>query len=128
MFQQYNPNPLHKRVGDCTVRALSKVLNQSWQDTYLDLVIFGYMYCDMPSSNSVWGAYLKSKGFRRFIIPDDGIGDYSVQDFCREYPSGTYLLALESHVVAVIDGDFYDAWDSGSESPVYFWKKRKDEE
>ena len=26
-------------------------------------------------------------------------------------------------VVALIDGDWWDAWDSGDEVPVYYWQK-----
>lgn len=128
MFKYYNPNPCHKRVGDCTVRALSKVLEQEWKETYIELAVFGYMFCDMPSSNNVWGAYLKSKGYKRFIIPDDGIENYSVEQFCQDYPEGTYLLALQSHVIAVKDGDFFDTWDSSGEVPIFYWVKRKEDE
>ena len=69
-YSYYNPNPHGKRVGDCAVRALSKALNQDWDKTYLWLCIYGFMMSDMPSANAVWGAYLKSRGFKRNIIPD----------------------------------------------------------
>lgn len=29
-YTHYNPNPAQKSVGDCTVRAISKALDQSW--------------------------------------------------------------------------------------------------
>lgn len=51
----YNPNPIAARVGDCTVRAISKVLDQDWEDTYMDLCALGLAMCDLPSANSVWG-------------------------------------------------------------------------
>jgi len=51
----YNPNPLGLSVGDCTVRAISKVTGLNWQETYLYLLIQGYMMSDMPSANRVWG-------------------------------------------------------------------------
>ena len=128
MFKYYNPNPCHKRVGDCTVRALSKVLDQDWKETFIELAVFAYMLCDMPTSNNVWGYYLKSKNYKRFIIPDDGIENYSVEQFCQDYPEGTYLLALQSHVIAVKDGDFFDTWDSSGEVPIFYWVKRKEDE
>ena len=128
MFKYYNPNPCHKRVGDCTVRALSKVLDQDWKETYIELAVFGYMLCDMQSSNNVWGSYLKSKNYKRFIIPDDGIENYTVEQFCEDHPEGTYLLALQNHVIAVKDGDFFDTWDSSGELPIFYWVKRKEDE
>ena len=72
MYSYFNPNPIkNKRVGDCVIRAISKALNQSWEDTYIDLTIQGYLMGDLLSSNAVWGAYLKSKGFERDIISND---------------------------------------------------------
>ena len=34
-WQSYNPNPVSgQRVGDCTVRAISKATGQDWETTY----------------------------------------------------------------------------------------------
>ncbi len=126
MFKQYNPNPEQKRVGDCTIRAISKVMDQSWEQTYSGMTIEGFIQCDMPSANSVWGAFLKRNGFTRHIIPNDCPDCYTVQDFCNDYSHGTYLLALDSHVVAVVNGDYYDTWDSGYETPIYYWKRKEE--
>lgn len=122
---EYNPNPNHKRVGDCTVRALSKILCQEWSKTYIDLCIHGYMMCDMPSANNVWGEYLKTKGFIRGILPNICPECYTVKDFASDNYCGEYILALPSHVVAVIDGNYYDTWDSGDEVPLYYWYKEE---
>lgn len=126
MWTKYNPNPLNKRVGDCAVRAVSKATGQDWETAYIDMIVQGFAMCDMPSSNAVWGEYLRSKGFTRHIIPNECPDCYTLIDFCREYPKGTYVVALPNHAVAVIDGSYYDAWDSGSETPLYFWKRKED--
>ena len=123
MYQYYNCNPNGNRVGDCVVRAISKALNQSWEDTYIDLTIQGYLLGDLLSSNAVWGAYLKNKGFTRDIIPDDCPECYTIEDFCNEHPNGTYVIGTGSHAVAVENGVYYDSWRSGGETPIYFYKK-----
>lgn len=123
MFVFYNPNPINNRVGDCTVRAISKALNQSWETTFIGLVLEGYMLCDMPSANHVWGAYLKRNGFVRDALPNTCCDCYTVADFCKDHPAGTYILAIDGHVVCVCDGNFYDTWDSGNEIPIYYWRK-----
>ena len=82
--------------------------------------------CDMPSANHVWGSYLKRKGFRRYIIPDELPDDYTVKDFCRDNPDGEFILALHGHVLAVKDGEYYDSWDSGNEIPIYYFKRKEE--
>lgn len=108
------------------MRAISKALGQDWETTYAELALMGFCLCDMPSANHVWGAYLKSKGFARRIIPDECPDCYTVEDFCRDNPEGTYILAINGHVVCVCDGSYYDTWDSGHEIPIYYWKRKDD--
>lgn len=123
MWIKENLNPEGKSVGDCVIRAISKTLKQPWVTTYKDLCTYGLAMHDLPSANSVWGAYLRDKGFTRHIIPDTCPDCYSVSSFCEEHPSGTYILALSGHVVAVRHGDWFDTWDSGREVPIYYWRK-----
>lgn len=120
---EYNPNPIrNNRVGDCTVRAISKALDQNWETTYAGLTAYGFIRGDMPNANHVWGTYLKSKGFKQYVI--EVIKEfYTVEDFCNDYPFGTFILAIDGHVVCVKDGFYYDTWDSGGEIPIYYWKR-----
>ena len=57
MFIRHNENRDGRNVGDCTVRAISTALNQTWEKTYWGLCVEGAAQADMPSSNRVWGAY-----------------------------------------------------------------------
>lgn len=126
MYKRYNPNPIAARVGDCTVRAISKATGQSWQYIYVQLCLYGLLMSDMPSANSVWGAYLSDIGFARKMVPDVHGKIYTVSDFATEHQKGIYILALSGHVVAVVDGDWYDTWDSGLEIPLYYWHKKEE--
>lgn len=122
-FKNYNPNPYNNLVIDCTVRAISKAIGQSWDETYIGLAVEGYVIKDMSNSNRVWGSYVKRLGFKKFSLPNTCPDCYTVKQFCVDYPRGTFLLATGNHVVTVVDGDYYDTWDSGDEIPVYFWTK-----
>ena len=124
VFKEFNNNPRNLKVGDCTIRAISLLTNKTWDETYMGLMTTGFELKDMPSSNRVWGRYLTINGYRRFIIPDTCPDCFTVSDFCRDNPYGTFLLATGTHTVTVIDGDYYDTWDSGDEIPIHFWKKR----
>ena len=123
MYIFFNPNPAGLLVGDCVIRALARALKQDWETTYMDICLYGLMMHNMPSANSVWGAYLKDKGFRKHIIPDICPDCYTVKDFCKDYYKGLFILCTGTHVVTVIDGDYYDTWDSGDEIPLYYWKR-----
>ena len=122
-YRYFNPNPDGKKVGDCVIRAIGFLTGQDWTETYLGITLQGLEMFDMPSSNAVWAEYLKRRGYRRYIIPDSCPNCYTVEEFCRDNPQGTFLLATGNHVVAVKDGDYFDAWDSGNETPIYFWRK-----
>lgn len=124
MFVRFNANPVNKNTGDCTVRAISVLLNQSWRDTHADLSMTSYYLSDMPSSNASWGEYLILNGFTRRVIPDTCPACYTIKEFCMDHPKGRFLVATGSHVVAVIDGDYYDTWDSGYEVPIYYYERR----
>lgn len=123
MYVQYNPNPYHKRVDDCVIRGIAKVLGKDWNTVYLGVAMQGFTSKNMPSSNAVWGEYLRRKGFRRYAIPNSCPDCYTVANFADEHPKGRYLLATGSHVIAVVDGDYYDTWDSGEEVPVYYFER-----
>lgn len=124
----FNPNPKQKAVGDCVVRGLCVLTDQSWDSAYLDLVNVGFLEKDMPSSNDVLAKVLYRYGYVMESLPNTCMFGrcYTVKQFCREHPEGRYLLATGKHVVAVIDGKYYDAWDSGNEVPIYYWKKENE--
>lgn len=123
MYVFYNPNPEGKSVGDCVVRAISKLLNKPWEQVYIELCLQGFMSGDMPSSNSVWITYLKNKGYKKYLIPDSCPDCYTVSDFTDEHHVGAFLLGTGEHVVTVIDGNYYDSWNSGKEIPIYYFTK-----
>lgn len=122
MWIEFNINPFGLRVGDCVIRAISKALDKPWEETYIDLCVQGFMMGDLPSSNAVWSAYLKHKGFKRFTVRDCP-DCYTLEDFCQDHPQGVFVIGTGSHAVAVVDGQIFDAWDSRRETPVYYFEK-----
>ena len=123
MFVEANANPYKKSVGDCVIRAISVAENKEWDDIFLELMLKSYTMKDIPSSNEVWGSYLKDIGYSRYIIPNTCPDCYTIMDFAADNPVGTYILATGTHVVAVIDGNYIDTWDSGNEVPIYYFEK-----
>lgn len=103
-FLSVNPNPLNQRVGDCVVRAISLTTGEPWEQVYWDLAEYGGRMADMPSSNAVWGAYLKDRGFRRRAVDDPvprEVPGYSFES--REDPN-VLRYEGESNFARMIDG------------------------
>lgn len=125
MWKQYNPNPTGRSVGDCSVRAVAKALGVDWEDAYIMIADNGFDMGDMPSSDSVWGAVLRQRGFYRTSIPNTCPKCYTADDFCRDNPRGVFVLGFGGHVATVIDGDLYDSWDSSNEIPIYVWYRKE---
>ena len=124
MWIYKNPNPCRAEEPDCVVRAIAIALGRTWHAVHSDLCALSGRVCSMPSVNWVWGLYLKKRGFEPFMLPESCPECVTVREFSRLHPEGTYVIGTGSHAVAVIDGDYYDAWDSGDETPTYFFRKR----
>ena len=124
MYIYYNPNPLGLSVGDCTIRAISRALNTTWELTYNLLADLGFEMCDMPSSNRVWSELLKLNKFKKHQISDTCPNCYTVKNFCYDHPKGTYVVGTGEHVVCIKNGNYFDSWDSGNEIPIYYFERR----
>lgn len=122
MWVKVNANPGKRRVGDCVVRAISVATGKPWLRVYDDLYRVGREAFDMPSSNTVWGFYLYRLGFKPFVLPDACPQCLTVKDFCKHFPEGAYIIGTGSHAIAVIDGDYFDTFDSGGLVPSYFFE------
>ena len=127
MWKHYNPNPIALEGIDCTVRALTTALDISWEKAYAMLAANGFVLSDMPNANHVVNYTLRRNGFKRHALPDECPDCYTAEDFAREHPEGTYVLAFGDHVCTVIDGTIYDSWDSRNRVPMFYWEKRKDD-
>jgi len=123
VYRYFNPNPRGKRVIDCTIRAIAKATDMTWDDVYIQLFLKGFEMKDMMASNAVWSAYLLDRGFSRATIPDTCPDCYTVKDFAWDNPRGTFILGTGSHAICVEDGDYFDSWDSGDEIPIYYFRK-----
>lgn len=120
MWKEYNPNPRgNKYAGDCVIRAIAKAMGKTWETIFVELSLAGFFSGDWGNSNSVWDKYLTDHHFKRYICPNCT----TVAEFANSHKDGTYILGTGTHAVAVVDGVFFDSWDSGQEMPIYFYAK-----
>lgn len=124
---KYNANDRGSRVGDCVKRSLSLAFDIPYNEVQKELNAITrdvngtgrkiYDYHDAI----VFSKFIHHRGkkFEKASVIDEY--NTPLKIFAEDYPEGTYLILTgdpknasgpQNHMVAVIDGDIYDSWDS----------------
>lgn len=117
VYYQPNKKDLKDKYGDCQIRALSKALGLSWLETY-DLTD---PICRELQSYTIFGCELNKvkEAMARLGFTYTGVSNKrgtkrpTVESFARTHKEGTFIVTVAHHVVAVVDGKYFDTWDSG---------------
>ena len=127
VYFQPNAKDLKDEYGDCQVRALSKALNISWVEAFdLTIPICREMqtYTIFGGSCTIGKDNLRKLGFNYCGISNKrGSKRPTVDSFAKDHPTGTYIAKVAHHVVAIVDGKYYDTWDSGQKSMYGYYEK-----
>ena len=137
-FHFFNANPKGRITGDCTFRAVSTALGQSWEETVMDMARFscktGYSINDKKGIER----YLASKGWIRMPQPKKTDNTkYTGKEFCREISSNVLYLGKSviadiggHHIVCIKEMDglhgthkVWDTWDSTDKCIGNYWVK-----
>lgn len=121
-FKYFQPNKLDlkDKVGDCQIRAFCKVLDLSWLEAFdmtipicRELQTYTIFDCDLNKTK----AAMEKLGFCYTGISNKkGSKRPTVDSFAKNHPHGRFIVSVAHHVVAVVDGRYYDTWDSGYKS------------
>lgn len=125
-YKYYQPNKLDlkDRYGDCVIRCLTKVLDKGWLEVFEELLPYAKEMQCMPNSRPCYEKYLRDKGFVYYGISNKkGSKRPTVDRFTKDHKTGTYVLRVANHLVASVDGMYYDTWDSGYKSLYGYWEK-----
>lgn len=122
MWLKCNVNPAKNDTADCVIRACVVALNKTWLQVSDEIYELSRKHFLSMSDDRLWGRYLYEKGFTPFLLPENCPSCITIKRFCIMYPHGIYIIGTGSHAVAVIDGNYYDSWDSGDEVPSFFWR------
>ncbi len=121
MWIYANPNPEQKDVPDCVIRAICIALNKPWEEVFNALSEVALEHHSITSDDHIWGRYLWELGFVPFVLPESCPRCVTVDAFARIFNRGTYIIGTGYHAIAVVDGNYYDTWDSGGVVPTFFW-------
>lgn len=130
-FIYYNANDRGKYVGDCVKRALSLAFDIPYNEVQKELnkiakevnsnSYFQYKYNHMP----IFKRFVETRG-KEF---EEYFNKQTLEEFANEHPDGSYVLLTgdpqkgvegkSTHMVAVVDGDIYDSWNSSDQLVKY---------
>lgn len=128
-WKEYNPNPKSRNIGDCTLRSYCAAFGISWDEAF-DIA------SKVAKEQSSMIQYVSDKVLtEEFNCTVDetynkksvkGKDRITVNEFAMTHPYGTYILHVRSHQVTVIDGMYWDSWDSGEKKidTVYIVNKK----
>lgn len=128
-YKYYQPNKkdVKDKYGDCTIRALTKALGVSWLEAF-DITI---PFCREYQTPNIFNLPCKEEkeimqrlGFAYTGVTNKkGSRRPTVAEFARQHKKGRYILNVANHEVAVVDGDYFDTWDSGTCSLYGYYTK-----
>ena len=129
-WKEYNPNPKERNIGDCTIRSYCAAFGLSW-DKAFDIAskvakeessMIQYV-ADKVLTNA-FNCVVDEKYNKKTVKGKDRI---TVNEFALSHPYGTYILHVPKHQVTVINGEYWDSWDSGDKKidTVYIVPKKK---
>lgn len=131
-FVYYQPNEkdVKDNYGDCTIRAICKVMDLTWLEAFDLLMPYAREYqtpniffLPRKECNDV----MDKLGFEYVGVSNKkGSRRPTVDSFARDHQSGRYILNVAHHEVAVVDGKYYDTWDCGYKA-LYGWYELKEE-
>jgi len=128
-WKEFNPNPKDRNIGDCTLRSYCAAFGISW-DRAFDIA------SKVAKENSSMIQYIADKVLIEEFncVVDEkynkktvkGKDRITVNEFAMSHPYGIYILHVPKHQVTVINGEYWDSWDSGDKKidTVYIVPKK----
>lgn len=110
-----------RETNDCTVKALAKVLNTTYDRAHKHLK----EGCGRKNRKGVVSRCVIPESLKRtkFVV-----GEYSetnritVKHFCEKHPKGRFYVCVRGHAFAIIDGGVYDYCDKPRRQIIWAMK------
>lgn len=119
----YNPNPKTDKANDCSIRAYCAAENLKWDDAYDIACQYGKLNYMMPNDSKNCANILTEEfGYTYHKLKKEEKGQ-TVKEFAINHPEGIYVLDLPKHLVAVLNGEYYDSWDSGDKKIKGYYER-----
>lgn len=128
-WHEFNPNPKDRNIGDCTLRSYCAAFGISWEKAF-DIAskvakenasMIQYMADKILTEE--FNCVVDEKYNKKSVKGKDRI---TVNEFAMTHPYGKFILHVPKHQVTVINGEYWDSWDSGDKKidTVYIVPKK----
>lgn len=118
-----------KTAADCSVCAVMKALDFDWGTAYAALCEAGRQLRRMPNETQSIDRVLSNGWKFSWYGVNCRAGEVkpTVAELAARYPDRTMVASTNEHVVAIVDGDWYDKWDSGDRKAAGWWTKPEED-
>lgn len=126
MYIKENINPKKRKVGDCSTRALAKVLDILYNDALKEQYEAACETSYGITDSDLMDVILVKYGFTKISMGRLKKGEKrpTVADVAKLTSTGKRAVCnVASHYVACRDGNSYDIWDSSTKSCYNYWIK-----
>ncbi len=112
MYKYYNPHPKGLSTDDCVKRTIVVVTGMDYSKVQRELNEYKKV-TGAKSFNSIKNLrYVEDVLKASKLLPEDNL---TAEEFCKKYPHGRYILDMNEHWSACVDGCIYDTWDCSKE-------------
>ncbi|MCH5167403.1 MAG: hypothetical protein J1F35_05860 [Erysipelotrichales bacterium] len=124
-WEEFNPNPLGKKVDDCSIRSYCAAKGIEWDTAFDYACEIAEKEKDIINSGTVCHKVVTEKlGMKlnkesKKVKPKDRI---TVMEWACLHNSGTYILDCGKHYCTVSEGKYYDSWNSGKQKVKAFYE------
>lgn len=116
MYRFYNANSKGRFVNDCVIRALSVAEGTTWDEMYEKLSDIAQSQGILLDDIDFVENYLDERYERKCHYAK------TVKEFIEEYPRGTFLITMPSHITVVRDGYLIDSFNCENRKMWCAWE------
>jgi hypothetical protein len=124
-YRQFDAGQTGGKNDDCTVRALATARGLSYEDAWRQLYAHQGQVraCSFRLPEWLQASPEEYGVVRRLSFPArTGKPRMTGERFCDEHPRGRFVLRMAHHVVAVVDGELLDTFNSAWSCVYQAWE------
>ncbi len=112
MYKYYNPHPKGLSTDDCVKRAIVVVTGMEYSKVVRELNEYKTV-TGAKSFNSIKNLRYAEDVLKASKLPFES--NLTAKEFCQKHPRGRFILDMDEHWSACVDGYIYDTWDCSQE-------------